>query len=93
MGKNQFYINRESLLIMGIDPEEAVNYIESKKASTIDPVHIKGLDILRKKPKVHSPAMFMIVCYDLLRQIPDYFSITAIGRTTRILLLAHHLVA
>lgn len=49
-----FYINRESLQKLGIDPSEGVTYLESKDGKDINPVHVKSLQILKKKPAVHS---------------------------------------
>lgn len=54
MEKGIFYINGESLLRLGIDPIEAVRYLENKKAITINPVHVKAHQILKKQPMVPS---------------------------------------
>lgn len=49
-----FYISRESLLKLGIEPKEAIEYIENKRATTINPVHVKALQILKKQESVAS---------------------------------------
>lgn len=49
-----FIINQEYLRIFGIDPEEGVRYLESKEASTIDPIHVTALGVLKQKPLVAS---------------------------------------
>lgn len=54
MGKDNFYINHDFFKILGIDPQNGVKYLESKDASTIDPVHVKALEVLKKMPLVPS---------------------------------------
>lgn len=54
MEKDNFYINHVFFKILGIDPQSGVEYLESKKASTIEPVHVKALEVLKKKPLVPS---------------------------------------
>lgn len=54
MEKDVFYINRESLIKLGIDPQQGVSYLESKLATTINPVHVKALDVLKQQPAVPS---------------------------------------
>lgn len=51
--KDVFQINCESLLELGIDPQEAIEYLERKRALTLNPAHVMALHIL-KKPLVHS---------------------------------------
>lgn len=54
MEKDIFWINRDSLIKLGIDPQEGVTYLESKLATTINPVHVKALDVLKQRPAVPS---------------------------------------
>jgi hypothetical protein len=54
MDKDIFYINSEYLLKLGIDPKEAVEYLDNKKAITVNPVHVKALQVLKQKPAVPS---------------------------------------
>lgn len=43
------YINCEFLRYLGIDPEEGVLYLESKKAIDMNPVHIKAHQLLKQQ--------------------------------------------
>jgi hypothetical protein len=52
MEKHIFCINQESLRIFGVDPQEGIDYLESKKAITIDPVHVTSLQVLKQNPLV-----------------------------------------
>lgn len=54
MEKHIFCINQESLRIFGVDPQEGIDYIESKNAITIDPIHVIALRVLKQKPLVAS---------------------------------------
>lgn len=55
MTKEKFIINSEYLRILGIDPEEGIEYLESKKTVTIDPIHVIALQILKQsRPMVAS---------------------------------------
>jgi len=54
MKKVTFDINRESLLRLGIDPEEGILYLESKNANDLNPAHVKALQILKQKPTIAS---------------------------------------
>lgn len=54
MEKEKFHINREFLLELGIDPDEAVRAIENKKAVAVRPYHITILEILRQQPTLAS---------------------------------------
>lgn len=49
MEKDTLYIDRKTLLKLGIFPKEAIEYIEHKKAKDIHPVHVKTLLILREE--------------------------------------------
>lgn len=46
--KETFIINSENLIKLGIEPEEAIEYLENKCATTIAPAHVKALIILRE---------------------------------------------
>lgn len=52
MQKDTFDINHESLMKLNIDPKEAVMYLENKLTTTINPVHVKALHLLKQKPPV-----------------------------------------
>jgi hypothetical protein len=52
--KDTFYINPESLRKLGTDPAAGVNYLLSKMAVTINPAHVKTLQVLREQPSVAS---------------------------------------
>lgn len=54
MTKEKFFINHEYLKILGVDPKDGVKYLESKKATTIDPIHVTVLQLLRQSPLVAS---------------------------------------
>jgi hypothetical protein len=54
METNVFYITSESLIKLGIDPKEGIEYLENKKAITINPVHVRALLLLKQKPAVAS---------------------------------------
>lgn len=47
MEKNIFNINSESLQKLGIDTIAGVDYLENKKAITVNPVHVRALQILK----------------------------------------------
>jgi hypothetical protein len=49
-----FYINGDSLIRLGIDPKEGVEYLENKQVKCINPVHITALQILKEKPAVQT---------------------------------------
>jgi hypothetical protein len=51
--KTDFDINCDSIIELGIEIKEAVEYLEKKKASTIHPVHVKAL-LLLKQPVASS---------------------------------------
>jgi len=53
VGQKVLSINHETFYKLGINPQEAVDYILSKKARHIRPIHVKALEVLRK-PYVHS---------------------------------------
>jgi hypothetical protein len=53
MEKGTVYINRETLLILGVCPDEAIRAILNKKAIDIHPYHVKALEVLKPRP-VHS---------------------------------------
>lgn len=46
--KINFKITHESFLELGIHPYEAVEYLENKKAITINPIHVTALLLLRQ---------------------------------------------
>jgi hypothetical protein len=52
--KDKFFINREYLLILGTDPDEAIAYLESKRAITMEPAHVIALQALKKSRLVAS---------------------------------------
>ncbi|MDB5054997.1 MAG: hypothetical protein JWM44_3047 [Bacilli bacterium] len=52
--KDTFNINHDSLSRLGINPKEGVIYLENKLAITINPVHVRALQILKKKPAVQT---------------------------------------
>lgn len=54
MEHDVFYITKERFLKLGIDPREAISYLENKKAITVNPVHVKALQILKEKPVVQT---------------------------------------
>lgn len=47
-------IRARALLRLGIDPQEGIDYLENKQAVTINPVHVKALQVLKQKPAVAS---------------------------------------
>lgn len=47
-------INRETLIKLEIDPQDAIEYLESKKAKDINPIHVHALQTLKKRPAVAS---------------------------------------
>lgn len=54
MSQDNFYICRNTLNKLGIDPQEAIRYLECKNAVDMNPAHVKALHILRKRPKIAS---------------------------------------
>lgn len=54
MDKKKFMLTRERLMKMGIDPNEAVKYLENKKAIDLNPVHVRAYQLLRTQPVVSS---------------------------------------
>jgi hypothetical protein len=46
--KGVVYIDCELLILLGIDPEEAVKYLESKDGVDISPVHVNAHRILKR---------------------------------------------
>lgn len=53
MEKVTFNITPEALLELGIDPTEGIEYLENKKVSSIHPVHVTAL-LLLKQPVASS---------------------------------------
>lgn len=47
-------INRETLIKLDIDPNDAIEYIENKKAIDIHPCHVNALQILKRRPVASS---------------------------------------
>lgn len=47
-------INIEFILMLGLDPKEAVEYLENKRAVDMNPVHIKAHQILKQQPVASS---------------------------------------
>lgn len=47
MEKDRMYITPKMFWLLGIDPMEGVNHVETKKAINVDPEHVIGLMILR----------------------------------------------
>lgn len=58
--KNKYYINRDTFLKLGINPNEAVRYLESKEAAEIHPCHVKAVQILKHWPVVASSLLFSL---------------------------------
>lgn len=54
MKKDTVYITAKMLLKLGITPEEAIDYLNNKKAVTIKPIHVKALQVLKQTPLVSS---------------------------------------
>lgn len=50
--KEKWEINCSFLRDMGIDPLEGIKYLEMKEASTIDPVHVMSLLILKQQQPI-----------------------------------------
>lgn len=46
--KLELFIDSESLLTLGINPQEGVEYLENKKAIDMDPVHVKAHQKLKQ---------------------------------------------
>jgi hypothetical protein len=51
MEKIRSYIDREYFIRLGIDPQKAIEYVENKRVSTIDPIHVYAYEMLKKKPE------------------------------------------
>lgn len=49
MESDIFKINCESLRKLGIDPAEGVNYLLNKKAITLNPVHVRTIQVLKQQ--------------------------------------------
>jgi hypothetical protein len=47
--KYLFVIDSEMFLFLGIDPGEAVKYLENKRAKDIEPVHVIALLLLKQQ--------------------------------------------
>lgn len=54
MDKDTFYITRESLQSIFVDADRGVEYLLNKQAIDINPVHVRSLEILKRKPAVAS---------------------------------------
>ncbi|GCL71751.1 hypothetical protein PN4B1_16560 [Paenibacillus naphthalenovorans] len=54
MKKDILFLTRENLIKLGIDPKEGIEYLETKKAITVNPSHVKALDVLKQRPAVPS---------------------------------------
>lgn len=54
MKKDTVYINRETIVKLGIDPNDAVAYLENKNALDMNPTHIKCLLLLKRQNAVSS---------------------------------------
>jgi hypothetical protein len=54
MEQDVLYITAETLIKLGITVDESIEYLESKKALTVNPVHVKALQVLKQKPLVSS---------------------------------------
>jgi len=54
MEQDVLYISAETLIKLGITVNESIKYLECKKAITINPVHVKALQVLKQKPLVSS---------------------------------------
>lgn len=54
MSHVNFYICRNTLTKLGIDPQEAIRYLECKNAVDMNPAHVKALIILRNRPNIAS---------------------------------------
>lgn len=52
MDKDVLVIDRETFIKLGIHPQEAIDYILNKKATTLNPVDVKALQVLKRKPVV-----------------------------------------
>lgn len=52
--KDIYIINRDTFLRLGIDPQEAIDYLLNKQAIHMDAVHIKAVQVLKQMPLVHS---------------------------------------
>lgn len=49
-----FYINRDTFLKIGIDPQEAIDYILELEAMDLRPVHVRALQYLQQQPAISS---------------------------------------
>lgn len=49
MKQGTVQINSNTFLKLGIDPKEAIDYLERKKAVTLSPAHVIGLQILKQQ--------------------------------------------
>jgi len=47
--KISFSITRETLTMIGVDPEDAISYLENKKAIDMNPNHVMALHKLKNK--------------------------------------------
>jgi hypothetical protein len=47
--KAVLYIDSESLIMLGIDPDEGVKYLENKEVMEMSPVHFKTYQILKQQ--------------------------------------------
>lgn len=49
-----FDIRNRTMFGLGIDPQEGIDHLERKMAVTINPVHVRALEVLKQKPAVAS---------------------------------------
>lgn len=54
MDKFDTPIDSDLLSKIGIEPTDGIEYIENKKVTDLNPVHVKALQILKQKPVVAS---------------------------------------
>lgn len=47
MVKDELYINRDTLERLGVDPENAIKYLESISIKDLRPVHVKAHQFLK----------------------------------------------
>lgn len=51
---NDVLISHETLKKLNIDSEEAIEYLEGKKAIEINPIHVMALQTLKRRPVASS---------------------------------------